>query len=141
MMWSSCHVGAETRAEWRWCAQDAVGDRVSIELKDGQQLRVQLPFAPAHPLPKAVLDALAVVLPPASWHVIFSCQLAAPGRACHSSSMPAAALTSHACSGRPCVNRSHRSSAQLDLVRWSLSLSPLSNITPTARYAAMACVI
>lgn len=54
---------------------------MGVTLRDGRQMRVQLPFAPASPLPKLALDALAAVLPPASWFLLFSCQLAAPGKA------------------------------------------------------------
>ena len=50
-----------------------------MQLQDGRQMRIQLPFAPAFPLPKLALDALAAVLPSASWYLLFSCQLAAPG--------------------------------------------------------------
>ncbi|KAK9796665.1 hypothetical protein WJX73_002436 [Symbiochloris irregularis] len=62
--------------------RDAVGGQVTADLKDGGQLRVQLPLTPSSPLPRAALDALSDVLPAASWHQLLNCHLDSTGACC-----------------------------------------------------------
>ena len=59
--------------------QDAVGDRLTVRLRTGQEWRVALPFRPAQPLPAVALDALAATLEPALWHALSCRLLASPG--------------------------------------------------------------
>lgn len=59
--------------------QDAVADRLTVVLHSGEAVRVALPFAPAEPLPRLALEALAQVLPAGLYHSIASKQLMSPG--------------------------------------------------------------
>lgn len=60
--------------------QDAVGNRVTLKLKDGSSWRIALPFAPTHLLPKLALDVLSKALEPSVWHALLSDHLICPGR-------------------------------------------------------------
>jgi len=59
--------------------QDAVGNRVTLKLKDGASWRIALPFRPTHLLPRLALDALSQALEPSVWHALLSCHLTHPG--------------------------------------------------------------
>jgi len=61
------------------CLQDAVGDKVTVVLQNGEAVRVALPFALAGPLPKLALDALHHVLPAGLCHSIATKHLLSPG--------------------------------------------------------------
>lgn len=65
---------------WQLClVQDAVGNRVTVVLQNGEAVRVALPFAPARPLPKLALDALRSVLPAPLFHSLCVKHLLLPG--------------------------------------------------------------
>ena len=59
--------------------QDAVGNRVTLKLKDGASRRIALPFRPTHLLPRLALDALSQALEPSVWHALLSSHLTFPG--------------------------------------------------------------
>ncbi len=61
--------------------QDAVGNRVTLTLKAGGNLRIALPFRPTHALPNQALDALSTALEPSAWHALLSSHLLSPGAA------------------------------------------------------------
>ena len=60
--------------------QDAVGSRVTLVLEHGHTVRVDVKSAPAGRLPRAACQALAEVLPPATWHTMNSKYILRRGR-------------------------------------------------------------
>ncbi len=62
------------------CLQDAVGSRVTLVLEHGHTVRVDVQSAPAGRLPRAACQALAEVLPPATWHAMTSKYILRRGR-------------------------------------------------------------
>ncbi len=59
--------------------QDAVGNRATAEMADGQKLRIALPMSPAGPLPRLALQALSASLPPATMFELSSGLFSTPG--------------------------------------------------------------
>ena len=60
--------------------QDAVGSRVTLVLEHGHTVRVDVRSAPAGRLALAACQALAEVLPPATWHAMNSKYILRRGR-------------------------------------------------------------
>lgn len=52
--------------------QNAVGNRVTLQLVGGGSMRVALPFAPTGPLATAALEALHVVLPADTYWALYA---------------------------------------------------------------------
>ena len=79
--WHALPGMAKCRSQLKVCAcvQDAVGNRVTVVLQNGEAVRVALPFAPVGPLPRLALDALQQVLPTGLYHSLATKQLLSPG--------------------------------------------------------------
>lgn len=63
------------------CPQNAVGNRVTLQLAGGGALRVALPFAPSGPLARACLEALHAVLPAETSWALYARWLCTEGAA------------------------------------------------------------